>query len=62
MSDSPKTGVVDSTCQVHDVQGLFVAGSSIFPTSGHANPTLMIVATAIRLADLFKKRLSAARA
>jgi choline dehydrogenase-like flavoprotein len=39
---------------VHGVEGLYVAGSSTFPTSGHANPTLMIVAMAIRLADYLK--------
>lgn len=54
MSDAPKTGVVDKNCQVHGVQGLFVAGASIFPTSGHANPTLMIMAFSYRLADHLK--------
>jgi choline dehydrogenase-like flavoprotein len=58
MSTSPKSGVVDPNCQVHGVRGLFVAGSSIFPTSGHANPTHMIVATAIRLADFLKEQIS----
>jgi choline dehydrogenase-like flavoprotein len=51
MSDDPKKGVVDRNCQVHGVNGLFVSGSSVFPTSGAANPTLMIVSTALRLAD-----------
>ena len=54
MSDSPKQGVVDRNCKVHEVEGLFIAGSSVFPTAGHANPTLMIVALAIRLADWLK--------
>jgi choline dehydrogenase-like flavoprotein len=57
MSASPKSGVVDPTCQVHGVQGLFIAGSSVFPTSGHANPTHMIVAIAIRLADALKRQI-----
>lgn len=48
-------GVVDQNCQVYGVSGLFVSGSSIFPTAGHANPTLMIVAFAVRLADHLKK-------
>lgn len=54
MSDNPKEGVVDRHCQVHGVAGLFVAGSSVFPTAGAANPTLMIVAMALRLADRLK--------
>jgi choline dehydrogenase-like flavoprotein len=54
MSNDPKLGVVDSDCQVHGVAGLYVAGSSVFPTSGHANPTLMILSLAIRLADKIK--------
>ena len=58
MSDNPKLGVVNSNCQLHGVAGLYVAGASVFPTSGHANPTLMIVALAIRLADRIKIDLS----
>ncbi len=58
MSADPKAGVVDANCQVHGVHGLFVAGSSIFPTSSHVNPTHMIVAMAIRLADTLKRQLS----
>jgi choline dehydrogenase-like flavoprotein len=54
MSDDPKRGVVNSNCRVHGVAGLYVAGASVFPTSGHANPTLMIASLAIRLADTLK--------
>jgi choline dehydrogenase-like flavoprotein len=54
MSDDPRTGVVDRHCRVHGVSNLFIAGSSIFPTSGYANPTLTIVALAIRLAEHLK--------
>jgi choline dehydrogenase-like flavoprotein len=57
MSDDPKFGVVDSNCKVHGVAGLYVAGGSVFPTSGHANPTLMILSLAIRLADRIKSDL-----
>jgi choline dehydrogenase-like flavoprotein len=56
MSADPKHGVVDPDCEVHGVRGLFVAGTSVFPTVGHANPTQMIVALAIRLADRLKQR------
>jgi len=55
MSDCPKQGVVDRNCKVHEVDGLYIAGSSVFPTAGHANPTLTIVALAIRLADWLKR-------
>jgi choline dehydrogenase-like flavoprotein len=55
MSESPRQGVVDRNCKVHGVGGLYIAGSSVFPAAGHANPTLLIVALAIRLADWLKR-------
>ena len=58
MADDPAEGVVDANCQVHGVERLYVAGSSVFPTDGHANPTLMIVALAVRLAEHLKAKLS----
>ena len=54
MAATPEDGVVDGDCRVHGVQNLFVAGSSVFPTAGNANPTLTIVALALRLADHLK--------
>jgi choline dehydrogenase-like flavoprotein len=51
MSDRPTQGVVDRNCRVHGVPNLYVTGSSVFPTSGTAAPTLTIVALALRLAD-----------
>ena len=54
MSQSPRDGVVDTDCRVHGVRNLFLAGSSVFPSAGHANPTLTIVAVALRLADKLK--------
>jgi choline dehydrogenase-like flavoprotein len=50
MHDNPRNGVVDADCRVHDVPNLFIAGSSVFPTGGFANPTLTVVALALRLA------------
>lgn len=50
MSDDPATGVVDRDGRVHGTANLWVAGSSVFPSGGHANPTLTIVALALRLA------------
>jgi choline dehydrogenase-like flavoprotein len=54
MHVNPQEGVVDKNCRVHGVANLYVAGSSVFPTGGHANPTLTIVALAVRLADHVK--------
>lgn len=55
MHKDEKQGVVDEHCRVHGVQNLYVAGGSVFPTSGMANPTLTIVALAIRSADHIKQ-------
>jgi choline dehydrogenase-like flavoprotein len=57
MNDDPLRGVVDRNCKVHSVDNLYVAGSSVFPTSGVSNPTLSIVALTLRLADHLKGRL-----
>ncbi len=51
MSDDPATGVVDRNCRVHGIGNLYVGGSSVFATPGHANPTYTIVQLALRLAD-----------
>jgi choline dehydrogenase-like flavoprotein len=58
MADDPKRGVVDSDCRVHGLENLYVAGSSVFPTAGWANPTLTLVALAVRTAHHLKARLS----
>lgn len=50
MSTDPATGVVDADCKVHGVDNLYIAGSSVFASTGFANPTLTIVALAHRLA------------
>jgi choline dehydrogenase-like flavoprotein len=51
MHSDPLRGVVDADCRVHGVANLHVAGSSVFPTAGASNPTLTLVALALRLAD-----------
>jgi choline dehydrogenase-like flavoprotein len=58
MHDDPKQGVVDRNCRVHGVENLFVAGSSVFPTSGAANPTLTLLALTLRLSDHLKRHLA----
>jgi choline dehydrogenase-like flavoprotein len=55
MADDPRDGVVDRNCVVHGMENLYVAGSSVFPTAGQANPTLTIVALALRLADNLRR-------
>jgi choline dehydrogenase-like flavoprotein len=54
MHDEPRHGVVDRNLEVHGTANLFVCSSSVFPTYGHANPTLTIAALAVRLADHLK--------
>ncbi|HEY0309235.1 MAG TPA: GMC oxidoreductase [Acidobacteriaceae bacterium] len=51
MGDDPAESVVDSDLKVHRVENLFVASSSVFPTTGQANSTLLAVAFAVRLAE-----------
>jgi GMC oxidoreductase/FAD binding domain len=55
MAEHPKDGVVGTNCNIHGVDNLFVASSSIFVTSGQANSTFMIVAFTLRLADYLKQ-------
>lgn len=54
MSVNARKGVVNENCQVHGIHNLFIAGSAVFPTGGHINPTLTIVALSLRLADFLK--------
>jgi choline dehydrogenase-like flavoprotein len=58
MHRDPQLGVVDENCRVHGVENLLIAGSSVFPTGGFVNPTLTIIALAVRLADHVKQRLT----
>lgn len=57
MHVDPRQGVVDGDCRVHGIANLFIAGPSVFPTGGYANPSLTIVALALRLADRLKQLL-----
>ena len=50
LGSDPASSVTDPECKVHGYANLHVAGSSVFPTAGWANPTLTLVALAIRLA------------
>jgi choline dehydrogenase-like flavoprotein len=57
MHRDPSLGVVNEDCRVHGVANLYIAGSSVFPTAGAANPTLTITALALRLANHLKEQL-----
>jgi choline dehydrogenase-like flavoprotein len=58
MARSPEYGVVDEDSKVYGISNLYVAGTSVFPSSlGFSNPTFTVVALAIRLADHLRSRL-----
>jgi choline dehydrogenase-like flavoprotein len=57
MHADPRRGVVDPDGRVHSVDNLYVTGSSVFPSHGASNPTLTIVALALRLADHLRAEL-----
>jgi choline dehydrogenase-like flavoprotein len=59
MGDDELTSVVNRDCQVHSVNNLYIAGSAVFPTSSQANPTLTLLALALRLGDKLGRRLGA---
>ncbi len=57
MSHTPRSGVVDANCKLHDSPNLYVAGSSVFPTGGWANPTVTIMSLALRLGVHLRQKL-----
>ena len=59
MGTDPATSVADRTGRTHDHPNLFLAGSSLFPTSGTANPTLTLAALALLTADAIGQDLGA---
>lgn len=59
MSIEPADGVVDADLKVHGIDNLYVAGSSVFPTTGISNPTFTIITLSIRLADHLAGRFAA---
>ena len=61
MSADPRRGVTDGWGRVHGLPNLHIAGSSLFPTGGWANPTLTILALALRTADRISGELLSAR-
>jgi choline dehydrogenase-like flavoprotein len=62
MASDPRRGVTDGWGRVHGLPNLHVAGSSLFPTGGWANPTLTILALSLRTADRIADELQQAGA
>ena len=58
MSRDQDKGVVDPDCRMHDVDNLYIGGSSVFPTVGFSNPTFTIVSMSLRLAEHLKSKLT----
>lgn len=59
MSVAPSDGVVDPDCRLHGTKNLYVIGGSVFPSGGRANPTMTIVALAVRLGEHFNSKYEA---
>jgi choline dehydrogenase-like flavoprotein len=53
----PTTSVLDLNCRTHDVDNLYVVDGSFFPSSAAVNPTLTIIANALRVGDMLLDRL-----
>jgi len=53
----PRTSVVDADCRSHDHANLFIASTSVFPSSGVVNPTLTGAALTLRLAEMMGREL-----
>ena len=58
MAISYKDGVVDENCKVFGTTNIYIAGSSVFPTGGQANPVMTIVAMSLRLSSHLCKKIS----
>jgi choline dehydrogenase-like flavoprotein len=57
MSADPRHGVVDADSRVWGCDNLYIAGSSVYPAAGYSNPTLTIVALAVRMAEHLARKL-----
>ena len=60
MHYDPRRGVVDHACKVHQLDNLYIAGTSVFPTGGHSNPTFTALALSFRTCDELRRRMRAA--
>jgi choline dehydrogenase-like flavoprotein len=55
--EDPETSVLDLNCRSHDVDNLYVVDGSFFPSSSAVNPSLTIIANAIRVGEHLLERL-----
>ena len=54
---NPASSVLDLDCKAHDLDNLYLADASFFPSIAAVNPTLTIIANALRVADCIAERL-----
>ena len=57
MGNNQNSSVVDKNLKLHNIENLYICGSSVFPTGGHANPTISIIQLSLRLGDHLTKKL-----
>jgi choline dehydrogenase-like flavoprotein len=55
----PSQSVLDLDCKAHELDNLYVTDASFFPSIGSVNPTLTIIANALRVADHLRQRMGA---
>ena len=55
----PNSSVLDTNCKAHQLDNLYVTDASFFPSIGSVNPTLTIIANALRVAEHLRERLGA---
>ena len=61
MGDDPETSVVNKDCRAHEVSNLFITDTSVFCSSAAVNPTLTLVANALRVSEVIRERLMGAK-
>jgi choline dehydrogenase-like flavoprotein len=58
MGNDPSTSMTNDFGQTHEIDNLFIAGASLFPTCGAVNPTATLVALVLRTADFIRENIS----
>ena len=56
--EDSKTSALDIHCKAHDLDNLYVVGASFFVSSGAVNPSLTLIANALRVGDHLRERMS----